>query len=66
VDVSRLLLKGIGWLSWRHLRKILEITKEIFRTEVERRFVDNLIIYLDYKIKEAERIRNERKEGSFW
>jgi len=30
------------------------------------KFVDDLIIYLDYKIREAERIRNERKQLSFW
>jgi hypothetical protein len=33
---------------------------------VEMKFVDDLIIYLDYKIREAERIRNERKQLSFW
>jgi hypothetical protein len=65
-DTNGLLSKGIGWLSWKQLRKILEITKEHFRTDAERRFVDDLIIYLDYKIKEAERIRNERKQLSFW
>jgi len=44
----------------------MEITKGHFRTEPEKRFVDDLIIYLDYKIREAERIRNERKQLSFW
>jgi hypothetical protein len=58
--------KGIGWLSWKQLRKILEITKDHFRTETEKRFVDDLIIYLDYKIKEGDRIRTERKQLSFW
>jgi Holliday junction resolvase-like predicted endonuclease len=66
VDIGRLLSRGIGWLSWRQLRKILEITKEQFRTEVERRFVEDLILYLDHKIKEGDRIRNERKQLSFW
>ena len=66
VDAGRLLSKGIGWLTWRQLRMILETTKGQFITATERRFVDDLIIYLDYKIKEAERIRNERKQLSFW
>jgi len=66
VDAGRLLSKGIGWLTWKQLRKILEVTKGQFITAVERRFVDDLIIYLDYKIREAERIRIERKQMSFW
>lgn len=66
VDTSRLLSKGIGWLSWGQLRKILEATRDHFRTQAERRFVDDLIVYLDYKIREGERIRNERKQLSFW
>jgi hypothetical protein len=66
VEAGRLLSKGIGWLTWKQLRKILEITKGHFRTEAERRFVEDLIIYLDYKIREGERIRHERKQLSFW
>jgi hypothetical protein len=66
VDTGKLLSKGIGWLTWKQLRKILEATKGQFTTAPERRFVDDLIIYLDYKIREAERIRNERKQLSFW
>jgi hypothetical protein len=66
VDTGRLLSKGIGWLSWKQLRKILEITKEQFITAAERRFVEDLIVYLGYKIREAERIRHERKQLSFW
>ena len=66
VDVARLLSRGIGWLTWKQLRKILEITKEHFTTEAERKFVEDLIVYLDYKIREGERIRNERKQLSFW
>ena len=66
VNIGRLLSSGIGWLSWRQLRKILEITKEQFRTEVEKKFVEDLILYLDYKIREGDRIRNERKQLSFW
>ncbi len=65
-EAGRLLSKGIGWLTWKQLRKILEIEKEHFRTETERRFVGDLIVYLDYKIKEGERIRIERKQLSFW
>jgi hypothetical protein len=56
----------IGWLTWKQFRKISEITKGHFRTEVERRFVEDLTIYLDYKIREGERIRIERKQLSFW
>jgi hypothetical protein len=66
VEAGRLLSKGIGWLTWKHLRKVLELTKDHFKTEVEKKFVDDLIIYLDYKIREAERIRTERKQLSFW
>jgi hypothetical protein len=66
VDVSRLLSKGIGLLSWSQLRKILEVTRDQFRTQAEKRFVDDLIVYLDYKIKEGDRIRTERKQLSFW
>jgi len=58
--------KGIGWLSWKQLRKILEITRGEFRTQAERKFIEDLIVYLDYKIREAERIRTERKQLSFW
>jgi len=66
VDTGKLLSKGIGWLTWKQLRKILEATKAHFRTEAERRFVEDLILYLDYKIREGERIKNERKQLSFW
>jgi hypothetical protein len=66
VDTSRLLSKGIGWLTWKQLRKILDATKAHFRTEAERKFVEDLIVYLDYKIREGERIRTERKQLSFW
>ena len=65
-DIGNLLSRGIGWLSWSQLKRMLEITKGQFRTHVERRFVDDLIAYLDYKIREGERIRNERKQLSFW
>jgi hypothetical protein len=56
----------IGWLTWKQLRKILEITRSQFRTKAERKFVDDLIVYLDYKIREGKRIRTERKQLSFW
>lgn len=65
-DIGSLLSKGIGWLSWNQLRKIFEINKLQFRTPVERRFVEDLIVYLDYKVREGERIRIERKQLSFW
>jgi hypothetical protein len=58
--------RGIGWLSWNQLRKILEITKAQFRTQAERKFVEDLIVHLDYKIREGERFRTERKQLSFW
>jgi len=35
--------KGIGWLSWDQLKEILKIAKGQFRTEAERKFVDDLI-----------------------
>jgi hypothetical protein len=66
VDASTLLSRGIGWLTWKQLRRILEATKPHFRTEAERKFVEDLIVYLDYKIREGERIRTERKQLSFW
>jgi hypothetical protein len=36
------------------------------RTQAQTEFVQDLIPYLDCKIRKAERIRNERKERSFW
>ena len=66
LDVSRLVSKGVGWLTWKQFRKILEIKKGQFRTYAERMFVEDLIVYLDYKIRESEWIRNERKQLSFW
>jgi hypothetical protein len=65
-DAGRLLSKSIGWLSWGQLKRILEITRIQFITQAERKFAGDLIIYLDYKIREAERIRTERKQLSFW
>jgi hypothetical protein len=35
-----------NWLSWSHLEKILEIAKGHFRTQAERKFVDDLIVCL--------------------
>jgi len=66
VEASKLLSKGIGWMTWKQLRRILEAMKAHFRTQAERRFVEDPIVYLDYKIREGERIRNERKQLSFW
>jgi hypothetical protein len=66
VDACTLLSKGIGWLTWQQVRRILELTRSEFRTEAEKRFVDDLIVYLDHKIREGERIRIERKQISFW
>ena len=65
-DIASLLSKGIGWLTWKQVREILEVTKGQFITTTEQRFVSDLISYLDYKIREAERIRIERKQMSFW
>jgi len=45
---------------------ILEIARGEFRTQVERKFVEDLIVYSDNKIREGERIRTERKQLSFW
>jgi len=66
MDTTTLLSRGIGWLTWKQLRKILEITKVQFKTEAEKKFVEDLSAYLDYKIREGERIRTERKQLSFW
>ena len=65
-NTTAILSKGIGWLSWNRVKQILEVTKRHFRTQAERMFVEDLIVYLDYKIKEGERIRIERKQMSFW
>jgi hypothetical protein len=56
MNTARLLSRGIRWLSWKQLMKIIEITRIQFRTQAERKFAEDLIIYLDYKIREAERI----------
>jgi hypothetical protein len=61
-DIGSQLSRGIGWLRWKQFKKILEITKLHFRTEAEREFTEDLIVYLDYKIREGERITNERKQ----
>ena len=61
-DIVDLLVKGTGWISWRHLNEILENIREEFGSQVERGFLDDLILYLTYKLREAERIRNERKQ----
>jgi hypothetical protein len=37
-DIGSLLSRGIGWLTWKQLRKILEVTKGQFITAAERRF----------------------------
>jgi len=66
VDPVHLLSQGIGFLTWSQVKRILEFTKGQFRTEAERRFVEDLIVYLEYKIRDGERIRNERKQLSFW
>jgi hypothetical protein len=66
VDTSRLLSRGIGWLTWKQLRKNFVAIKAHFRIDAERKFVEDLIVYLDYKIWEGERIRIERKQMSFW
>jgi hypothetical protein len=65
VDTGRLLSKGVGWLTWSQVKKILEINKLQFRTSTERKFVGDLIAYLDYKIREGDRIRTERRQLSF-
>ncbi len=66
VDTSGLLSKGIGWLSWSQLKRIFEITIGQFRTSLEKKFLNDLILYLNYKIRAAKRIKNERKQLSFW
>ena len=58
--------EGVRGLSWSQLKQMLWITRGQFRTEVERRFVKDLIVYLDYKIREGDRIMIERKQLSFW
>lgn len=65
-EIGKLLSNSVGWLSWGRLREILNANREKFKTNAEKRFVDDLVLYLDYKIREAERIRNERKQLSFW
>jgi len=65
-DVSKLLADSIGWTSWGKIKDILKLTRENFRAEAEKRFVDDLVFYLEYKIKEAVRIRNERNQMNFW
>ena len=65
-EIGKLLSNSVGWTSWGRLREILNANREKFKTNAEKRFVDDLVLYLDYKIREAERIRNERKQLSFW
>ena len=65
-DISEILAKGIGWISWNQLKETLKKAREEFRTQAEKRFLDDLIRYLTYKIGEAERIRNERRQMSLF
>jgi len=65
-DINEILTKGIGWISWNQLKEILKKVREEFRTQAERKFLDDLILYLSYKLREAERIRNERKQLSLF
>ncbi len=64
--IGKLQAESVGWTSWEKLMEILKITREKFKTNAEKQFADDLILYLDYKIREAERIRNERRQPSFW
>jgi hypothetical protein len=48
-EISYLSLPRGRGLSWGRLKTILEITTGQFRTQAERRFVDDVIDYLDYK-----------------
>jgi len=64
--LGNLLSKRLGWISWHQLKRMLETTRQEFRTGVEKAFVDDLIVYLNYKIREAERTRNERKQLNLW
>ncbi len=65
-DIIDLLAKGTGWISWQNLNDILKNIKGEFRTQTERGFLDDLILYLTYKLREAERIRNKRKQLSLF
>ena len=65
-EVITELSRAIGWLSLERLKQILQATRQDLKTRSEQRFVDDLILYLGYKMKEAERIRNERNQMSFW
>jgi len=60
-DIIDLLVKGTGWISWQNLNEILKRARDEFGM-AERKFLDDLILYLTYKLREAERIRNERKQ----
>jgi hypothetical protein len=64
--IADILSKGIGWLSWQQVKTVLEIAKGEFTTDVEKRFISDLVLYLDYKIREAERIRTERGQLGLW
>jgi hypothetical protein len=48
-EISCLSLQSGHGFSWAWLKAILEITTGQFRTQAERRFVDDVIDYLDYK-----------------
>jgi len=65
-DIIDLLTKGTGWISWENLNEMLKSTRDKFRTSVEEKFLDDLILYLTYKLREAARIRNERKQLSLF
>jgi hypothetical protein len=64
-DIGDRLAKGLGWISWHNVNDILKSTRKEFRM-AERKFLDDMIPYLTYKLKEAERIRNEKRQLHFW
>jgi hypothetical protein len=44
-DIGSLLSRGMGWLSWGQVKKIFEINRLQSRTPVEKRFVEDLIVF---------------------
>jgi hypothetical protein len=59
----------VVWGRVEELRTRVTDTDTLFigsEPNAERKFMEDLIAYLDYKIREGDRIRNERKQLSFW
>lgn len=53
LQAFEIICKRIGWINWETIRAILETSKNYFQEIAERKFIGDLIQYLNHKEKEA-------------